>query len=110
MLRFISGGASLHLVLMNYYMHTGESENALAAAHSLLKELGPDAWIETQISVIYKNDGQLDPARATIDRACNIEPDLVTPHITRAEIAAAQMDFEAAVESLRLSESIRPFV
>lgn len=61
-----------------------------------------------QIASIYKKSGQLDVARKTIDLAVEREPNMWIAHLNRVDIATAQFDFAAAVDSLVYLDAIRP--
>ena len=105
---FVPDGSSRHFITLSYYTRSGNTERALASADHLLKEFGPDAWIEMQIASIYKKSGQLDVARKTIDLAVEREPNMWIAHLNRVDIATAQFDFAAAVDSLVYLDAIRP--
>jgi hypothetical protein len=106
--RFVPDGSSRHFITLSYYARSGDTERALASADYLLKEFGPDAWIEMQIASIHKKSGQLDVARKTIDLAVEREPNMWIAHLNRVDIATAQFDFAAAVDSLMHLDAIRP--
>ena len=94
---------------MNYFAQAGDFQSALTDAGTFARELGIDAWILGQMALFHHKLGHTQQARQIIDQAVELEPQLFEPHMTRMEIASAQSDFQAAVESLSRGDAIRPF-
>jgi tetratricopeptide (TPR) repeat protein len=86
--RAYPGDPSLDFVSIDGYFLRKDYPKALAALERLEQRIGSDAYLRTTAAAIYYEDGKVAEARASLDRALQLEPDYADAKAMRDVLAA----------------------
>jgi superkiller protein 3 len=96
------------------HMESGEFEAAIQDLAVLAESSPDDASIEARLGTCYLRTGDLEQARAHLDRALTLNDGLVEPHLqlaaldeARGDLAAAAQHYRRTVEQLPSNRELR---